>query len=204
MIDLPLRDPVPPGEPAADPMPVGDAAAADEPGPRSSGSGMMAVGLLAIGLLAGFGGGFLVGQRMAPPVPPFAEVRRPVQPPSPAMPVGTDAGAVPTAAAPAAVIEEPVAPPGPALEPAPRPALSVAPKPAAPPAPVAGTLQFDSRPNGATIYLDDVRVGVTPMTMNSVRPGTYRIRMELFGHDTWVTTTDVAAGARRRVGASFD
>jgi hypothetical protein len=77
---------------------------------------------------------------------------------------------------------------------------------AAPPAPVAttGTLAIESRPTGATVFLDGRQVGTTPLSLPDVTPGTYRIRLELAGFNPWVTTADVQAGARARVAASLE
>jgi PEGA domain/Protein kinase domain len=76
----------------------------------------------------------------------------------------------------------------------------------APPAPVAttGTLAIDSRPTGATVFLDGRQVGTTPLSLPDVTPGTHRIRLELAGFNPWVTTADVQAGARARVAASLE
>jgi hypothetical protein len=65
-------------------------------------------------------------------------------------------------------------------------------------------LELVSRPPGATVYIDDVRVGVTPVTVNDVMTGTRRIRMEMFGHQTWTTTVEVETGAHVRIGASLE
>jgi hypothetical protein len=94
---------------------------------------------------------------------------------------------------PAVVQEAEVAPPRPA--PKPRPA---------PPAVKAATVRFDSRPAGATIYLDDVRLGVTPLTINTVTPGTHQVRMEMLGHDTWRSSLTVKEGEQHFVGASLE
>ena len=67
-----------------------------------------------------------------------------------------------------------------------------------------GTLQVGSRPAGAQVYVDDVRVGTTPMTMNNVKPGAHGVRIELPGHQPWVTSVHVEAGAQARVGASLE
>ena len=73
-----------------------------------------------------------------------------------------------------------------------------------PPASRPATVRFDSRPSGATIYLDEVRVGVTPMTVNNVTPGTHQVRMEMLGNETWRTSVTVEAGAQHFVGASLE
>jgi len=182
--------------------------------------------MLVIGLLAGFVGGFLVGQRMAVPLPVrAADVPRPEQS-SP----GTQSGAVtqaPVAQTPVPVIEStPVPIPevptagivsAPADEPAQRipaaPAGAASPRAPVQPAPrepvrpavaAPAMLELASRPPGAVVFVDDVRVGVTPVTINDVTPGTRRVRMELPPHRPWTTSVDVAAGAHLRIGASLE
>ena len=102
-----------------------------------------------------------------------------------------------------------------AAEPAPSGRSESAPSRAqAPPSPVQtarpvtqskpAMLELVSRPLGATVFVDEVRVGVTPVTVNDVMPGTRLIRMELLGHQTWRTSVNVEAGAYMRVGASLE
>jgi hypothetical protein len=67
-----------------------------------------------------------------------------------------------------------------------------------------GSLEVVSRPSGAEIYVDDVRVGTTPLTMSRVREGSHRVRLDLPGHRRWATSVDVKSGARARVGASLE
>lgn len=76
----------------------------------------------------------------------------------------------------------------------------------APPAPVAttGALVIESRPSGATVFVDGRRMGTTPMSLPDASPGTHRIRLEMAGFSPWVTTADVQAGARTRVAASLE
>jgi hypothetical protein len=76
----------------------------------------------------------------------------------------------------------------------------------APPAPLSttGALVIDSRPPGATVFVDGRRVGTTPMSLPDLSPGTHRIRLEMAGFSPWVTTANVQAGARMRVAASLE
>ena len=173
--------------------------------------------MLVLGLLAGFGGGFVVGQRLAVPSPPRAfELPRPASLDAPRdapsesrrAPIETTPPvqiAVPPPVAPAQNVPEPVVDtPVLAREPeveTPRPA----PKPRPAPAAVkTATVRFDSRPAGATIYLDEVRLGVTPLTINTVTPGTHQVRMEMLGHVTWRNTVTVKEGEQNFVGASLE
>ncbi|MBK5295665.1 MAG: PEGA domain-containing protein [Vicinamibacteria bacterium] len=76
----------------------------------------------------------------------------------------------------------------------------------APPAPEAttGVLVIESRPTGATVFVDGQRIGTTPMSLPDSSRGTHRIRLEMAGFSPWVTTADVQAGARTRVAASLE
>jgi pyruvate/2-oxoglutarate dehydrogenase complex dihydrolipoamide acyltransferase (E2) component len=221
-IDLPLR-----AETVDDDVTLPDAE--DEPEP-SSGRGV-AAGMLVIGLLCGFVAGFVAGQRMAPPLP-ASVAEAPKAPASSAAPesaaaiaepaVIDDAGAqatdieqrVRTGNAPAGDQNRPAAvaaAPAPAPSPTPQPQATRVEPPRAPAsaAPAPGSAQpamldLATRPSGATVFLDDVRVGVTPVTINDVAPGSRRIRLELEGHQPWSTSVDVKVGAHVRIGASLE
>lgn len=67
-----------------------------------------------------------------------------------------------------------------------------------------GSLVVESRPVGATVYLDDRQIGVTPLSMPGLEPGTYRIRLELSGFAPWVTAAQVRPGDRTRIAASLE
>jgi hypothetical protein len=79
---------------------------------------------------------------------------------------------------------------------------------AAPAAPAAtvftGTLYVDSRPRGATVFLDNRSVGQTPLSLPEVSIGTHVVRLEMAGKKSWSTTTRVVAGATARVTGSLD
>ena len=67
-----------------------------------------------------------------------------------------------------------------------------------------GSLQVVSRPAGAQVYLDDVRVGTTPLTLGAVREGFHRVRLDLPGYRSWATSVDVRSNDPARVGASLE
>jgi hypothetical protein len=148
------------------------------------------VGALVVGLLSGFAGGFVVGQRGVSLPSPRSAADVP----------GPDAGPFTEAA-----IAEPVPPPAP---PAPPPAAP----PSSPGTSVPGTqllhrrgvLQVVSRPPGAQVFLDGAFVGRTPLVASDVAAGSRRVRLELAGHRPWSTSVDVEPGARVRVGASLE
>ena len=72
------------------------------------------------------------------------------------------------------------------------------------PAPTTGALVIESRPPGATVFVDGRRIGTTPLSLPDSSPGTHRIRLEMEGFSPWVTTAVVQAGARTRVAASLE
>ena len=194
LIDLPLQDRE--SVRGADPPPSRDDLPFEEPSPSSGGRGVGA-GMLVIGLAAGFGAGFLVGQRVAPPAPrpsaaqvtspAVSEPRKAPQPPASNPPVGRTLSGPPG--------EPDKARPTETREPdRARPTTDTQP----------GTLQIASRPPGAQVYVDDVRVGITPLTMINVKPGAHRVRIELPGHRPWTTSVTVDAGAQARIGASLE
>jgi hypothetical protein len=78
--------------------------------------------------------------------------------------------------------------------------------PNAPPTPEAttGSLLVESRPSGATVFVDGREIGATPLSLPGLSPGTRRIRLELAGFTPWVTTAEVQAGTRTRVAASLE
>jgi hypothetical protein len=181
---------------------------------------------LAIGLLMGFAGGYVAGQREATPNPYAAE--RPVARNGPAGADGDSRGESATATGGRDFSESVVAPPsgterrdrngtGPAQGQSVRPPAASSDRPsdspragegsseAERPNPSApGVLQVDSRPRGARVFLDGRLVGTTPLVVDEVRPGAHAVRIDLIGHRRWVTTVDVAPGQRQKVAASLE
>ncbi len=95
-----------------------------------------------------------------------------------------------------------VAPPAPEAAPAASLAAAGVPEPDAP-ADAAGSLLVRSRPPGATVRVDDVVVGVTPVEVPGVASGARRVRIELPGYRLWATEVDVSGTEQVRVGASL-
>ena len=111
-----------------------------------------------------------------------------------------------------------------ALRPAPKPTSAVAPKPKAsqtpppqtsqkpPPVPslssrlaaTTGELYVDSRPQGATVFVDGKQVGVTPLRLEGQRVGSHHVQLVLTDHSTWTTTTKVEAQGIVRVTGSLE
>lgn len=265
--DLPLRttemaweaDPEPPlqAPPAGTPeLAFSDGVADREPEPMhaagdaesTSGYWFPVAAALAIGIFAGFAGGFVVGQRDVTPAPLTAErvLARRDRPSSPDESPAPTAGREFTEAdvpstprgsetPPQAVTEEQAlmggaaraneAPRAPNSEPGtqnptrePEPGTRTGNPEAGTGNPEPGTgnpdpgtgnprsavLEVDSRPRGASVFVDGRLVGLTPLVLGDVEPGEHAVRIDLVGHRRWVTSVDVDAGARRRVAASLE
>jgi hypothetical protein len=86
------------------------------------------------------------------------------------------------------------APHAPAIDPL--PAVS---QPTNPPAPTFGALTVISQPSGATVYMNDAEVGRTPLTLASLAPAAYRIRVELDGFRAWSSSVRIEAGASEKL-----
>jgi hypothetical protein len=67
-----------------------------------------------------------------------------------------------------------------------------------------GTLQIESRPSGAGVWLDGAPAGKTPLSLADVRPGTHTVRIEQPGYRPWSTSVSIAAGQHERVAASLE
>jgi hypothetical protein len=68
----------------------------------------------------------------------------------------------------------------------------------------AGSMQVESRPAGANVYLDGRLVGRTPIQLGDIRAGGHTVALELTGYRRWTSSVEVGAGARRRVAASLE
>ncbi len=67
-----------------------------------------------------------------------------------------------------------------------------------------GGLQVSSRPVGAEVFLDDNLIGTTPLLVSTVTAGSHRLRLEMPGYQTWLTTVQIESGARFRIAASLE
>jgi hypothetical protein len=73
-------------------------------------------------------------------------------------------------------------------------------EPAPPPArPTVGALIVLSEPSGGTVYVNDNQVGQTPLTLQSLAPGAYRIRVELGSYASWSSPVQIDAGASEKL-----
>jgi hypothetical protein len=87
-------------------------------------------------------------------------------------------------------------------------AAAAAPRPSTPatlgkPAASTGALLVDSRPAGASVTINGKPSGTTPLTINDLAPGEYRIVMALPGYRDFTTIVQVVAGERVRAAASL-
>jgi hypothetical protein len=84
--------------------------------------------------------------------------------------------------------------------------VAVTPSKAAPQTPSkgeTGTLVVDSRPDGATIFLDGKRIGTTPLTLD-VKVGQYTVGLDIPGYKRWASTVKINSGERSRLAASLE
>ena len=66
------------------------------------------------------------------------------------------------------------------------------------------SLVVDSRPAGSSVVINGQVAGTTPLTVESVSPGTLTIRIERPGYRPYTETVELKAGERRRVAASLE
>lgn len=66
-----------------------------------------------------------------------------------------------------------------------------------------GTLAVESRPAGASVTINGKPSGTTPLSLDALAPGEYRVGLVLKGYQPFSTTVRVAAGERARAAASL-
>jgi hypothetical protein len=66
-----------------------------------------------------------------------------------------------------------------------------------------GSINVNSNPSGAYLYLDGVYKGRTPLTLNSVQAKSHTIELDLNGYYDWKTTMDVTAGVTSYINAQM-
>lgn len=69
---------------------------------------------------------------------------------------------------------------------------------------LAGTLSIDSRPVGASVFIDGQLVGTTPLLLPHISPGTHTVRLKLAAHQDWRSTEQVVPDGRNRVTAALE
>jgi hypothetical protein len=81
-----------------------------------------------------------------------------------------------------------------------------APRPSTPasigkPAVSTGSLAVESLPTGAAVSVNGKPSGTTPLTLNDLPPGDYRVTLSMPGYRDFATTIRVVAGERARAAA---
>jgi serine/threonine protein kinase len=66
------------------------------------------------------------------------------------------------------------------------------------------SLTVESRPAGASVYLDGRRMGTTPLVLDAAPTGPHALRLELDGYRRWTSSIRLAAGESNRVTASLE
>ncbi|WAI02109.1 PEGA domain-containing protein [Methanogenium organophilum] len=66
-----------------------------------------------------------------------------------------------------------------------------------------GAMDISSSPTGATVYLNNVNKGITPVTLSDLTPGGYTVTLELSGYTTWSEVVTVNSGATSTVSANL-
>ena len=66
------------------------------------------------------------------------------------------------------------------------------------------SLLVESRPVGATVFLDGKRIGTTPMSLPTISVGAHAVRLEMTGYRPWSASVRVVAGEKNRVAASLE
>jgi hypothetical protein len=67
-----------------------------------------------------------------------------------------------------------------------------------------GTLAIASAPPGATVLIDRVRVGETPLGGSEIRAGSHLVWIEHSGYRRWTAAVSVAADKTTRISASLE
>ncbi len=62
----------------------------------------------------------------------------------------------------------------------------------------------DSRPAGASVFVDGKMVGTTPLLLDAVTAGEHSVRLELNGFRAWTSGATVTGGERTRVSGSLE
>ena len=64
-------------------------------------------------------------------------------------------------------------------------------------------IYFTSTPSGASIYLDNSLIGITPITKTQLLPGTHTIKLVLREYDDWINTVNVVEGSTTTISAEL-
>jgi hypothetical protein len=98
---------------------------------------------------------------------------------------------------PTEVATAPVPPPEPEPEPEPPP-------PPPPPTPTTGSLTVNANVEGANVFFDGNAVGEAPYQQGDLKPGSYQIRVEKEGFETFEEVVRITAGQGSQVRATLE
>jgi hypothetical protein len=62
----------------------------------------------------------------------------------------------------------------------------------------------DSRPAGASVFVDGKLVGATPLVLETMGAGDHAIHLDREGYRRWATSIRVVSGERSKVSASLE
>ena len=65
-------------------------------------------------------------------------------------------------------------------------------------------LTVESRPAGASVFVDGTLIGKTPLTVGEVAAGDHAVSLDLDGYRRWSSSVRIVAGERNRVTASLE
>ena len=71
------------------------------------------------------------------------------------------------------------------------------------PNPTTGAISVTSSPSGAEVYLNNAFRGLTPITLDSLSPGSYTVLLKLSGYSDWSSTAQVVAGQTAQLTATL-
>jgi hypothetical protein len=71
------------------------------------------------------------------------------------------------------------------------------------PVPVSGSLDIRSTPSGASVYVDDIYKGVTPLGISEVSAGSHQIKITQSGYYGYTQTVSVTAGEAATISATL-
>ena len=210
---------------AARPEPIDDVALLKEvvalrEGKSEGSRTLLVAGVVAVSVAsfaAGFGGGFVFGQRSGPstesivvshhksvaaPQPPRAAVEDP-------KPIASTTQTAEPISEEKITSPEPIAAPvaherDPDHDKRPQRVTNSTPSTRSAGSGQAGSLQVATRPSGAQVFVDDSLIGTTPLLLSNIEAGSKRLRIELSGYKTWATSVQIEPSARSRVTARLE
>jgi hypothetical protein len=71
------------------------------------------------------------------------------------------------------------------------------------PNPTSGSISVMSSPSGAEVYLNNVFKGLSPLTLQSLTPGTYTVLLQLSGYQDWQSNAQVTNGQTTQLSATL-